>query len=88
MIAMTIRNALHQSAIVTFGVAIAALWLLVAWFQVLDTVSLAGVGAVGTGTTAGVLGLLVLAVTLGLLLVVAGELGQSSPAPNSWPPTE
>lgn len=85
---MSIRSALQQSAVVTFGVAVAGLWLLFAWLEVLDTISLANMGAIGTGATAGILGLGVLTVTLVLVFVIFGELGQSNPRPSTWPPSE
>lgn len=85
---MSIRSALQQSAVVTFGVAVAGLWLLLTWLHVFETIDLSNMSAVGTGTTAGIVGLGVLTVTLGLLFVLFGELGQSSPGPKSWPPSE
>lgn len=85
---MTIRHAVRQSAVVAFAVLVAGLWLILSWLQIFETIDLANMGGLGTGATAGIAGLIVLTVTFGLLFVVFGELGETSPSPDQWPPSE
>lgn len=85
---MSIRTALHQSTVVTLAMAVAALWLLSSWTRLYEAVDLANLEPTGQGAIAGVVGLLVLTITLGLVFVLAGELGEATPGPNQWPPAE
>lgn len=85
---MSIKTALRQSPVVTFAVVVAGLWLLRSWLRVFGRIDLATPSAVGQGALTGIVGLVVLAITLGLLFALVGELGDATPGPNTWPPTE
>lgn len=85
---MSIRTALHRSTVLTLAVAVAALWLLSSWLQIFEAIELANLGPAGQGAIAGVIGLIVLTITLGLVFVLGGELGEATPGPNQWPPAE
>ena len=85
---MSIRTALRQSSVLTFLALIAGLWLLVSWLQIFDTLDFANIGNIGQGALSGIIGLGVLTVTLGLLFILFGELGETSPGPEQWPPSE
>lgn len=85
---MSINTALQQSRVVTFAALVAGLWLLLSWLHVFETLTWSNTTSVGQGAVAGVIGLLVLAITLGFLFVLTGELGSAAPGPNQWPPSE
>ena len=88
---MTLRNGLRQSKLLTFVVLGAFVWLLVALLDLLRSIDLTAVLSpdyVGQGSAAGLVGALVLAIVLGVLVVLYSELGETSPAPDSWPPRE
>ncbi|SEP13778.1 hypothetical protein SAMN04487948_11625 [Halogranum amylolyticum] len=72
---------------VTFGVILAFLWILFTAVRVLDTVELSTVGVTGQGVISGAIGLVVVAIALGLLVVLFSELVESDPTPEVWPPT-
>lgn len=85
---MSIKTALRQTRVVTFAALVAGLWLLLSWLRVFETIDWSNTTALGQGAVAGVIGLLVMAITLGFLFVLAGELGDVAPGPNQWPPSE
>jgi hypothetical protein len=85
---MTIRSALGRSPLVTFAVLVAFLWVLYAGTQVFGLIDVADPGPIGQGAVGGVVGLVVIAIALGLLVVLFGELGESEPGPETWPPSE
>lgn len=85
---MSIRTAVRQSPVLTFAALVAGVWLIFAWFQIFETMDISNTGAIGQGALGGIAGLMVLTVTLGLLFVLFGELGATSPGPSRWPPGE
>lgn len=82
------RNAVRRSPWVTFGLLLATLWILVVWVQLFGALDLSAVGYLGQGALSGVVGLVVMAIALGLLVVLFGELTSSEPGPEPWPPRE
>lgn len=85
---MAVRNALRRSALLTVAAILAGLWLLRTALVVWADIELASAGALGQGAFSGVVGLAVMVIALALLLVFAGELGESEPRPETWPPGE
>lgn len=73
---------------VTFGLLVASLWVLYAGTRVLGLLDFSNTGPVGQGAVGGVVGLVVIAVALGLFVFLFGELGESEPGPETWPPSE
>lgn len=80
------RTAVRRSPVVTFGLLLATLWILLIWIWLFGVVDLSNVGYVGEGALGGVLGLVVMAIALGLLVMLFGELTSSEPRPEPWPP--
>lgn len=85
---MSIRTALRESTLVTYGVLAALVWVLLTWIHVFQLVDLSKTGYLGQGAFSGAVGLLVMTVFLGLLVAVLAELTEHEPAPNTWPPRE
>ena len=85
---MGIRNGLRQSRVVTFGVMAAIAWTALVAYQVAGSVqwlSWSG-GYVGQNSAAGIVGVVVLALSLGLLVTLYAEGTESEPSPEPWPP--
>jgi apolipoprotein N-acyltransferase len=83
--------ALRQSKILTFVVVAAFVWLLFGLLRVATAFDWYAVGAadfLGRNAVGGVLGVLVLAVVLGVLVVLYSELSSAGPTPDTWPPSE
>ncbi|MEF8876044.1 MAG: hypothetical protein V5A60_04945 [Haloarculaceae archaeon] len=90
---MTLRTAIRQSWYVTAFVLVVVAWVVLKAgdvFGAVETLWTApeGGAALGQVAASGVVGLAVMAVFLGLLVVLYGELGEASPAPSAWPPEE
>ena len=92
---MALRTAFSQARIVTIGVLAALLWLVVAGLRIFDSIDFWGAAnagivgdAIGATTAGGVLGLLIIGVTLLLIVNLLGELGETDPTPDTWPPRE
>jgi len=90
---MTLRTAITQSWYVTAFVLLVGGWVVLKAGTILDVMGSVwtapeGGPWVGQVATSGIVGLGVLAVFVGLLVVLYGELGQASPGPNTWPPEE
>ncbi|MFB6161207.1 MAG: hypothetical protein ABEJ61_08535 [Haloferacaceae archaeon] len=85
---MSMRTAVSQAAPITFGLLLAGLWVVVVGIDVFNATLavLWSDTAVGQTAASGVVGLLVIAVTLGLMVVLYGELTETTPAPEAWPP--
>lgn len=91
---MTLRTALGQSRILTFALLLGAFWTLTVAADVLGSMeglfAAASGGVVGSyiGTVAitGLMGVLVMAALLGMLVYLFGEVGQTDPSPEPWPP--
>lgn len=84
---MGTRTALRQNPVLTFGLLFVAGWVVLVGIGVVaaakppdpgDWVGRHGVGAA--------VGLAVLAAFLVLTVAVLGELGESAPLPQEWPP--
>lgn len=85
---MSIRTAVRRTPVLTFVALGAGVWLLLAWIQLFQALDLSNTGFIGHGAIGGILGLIVLTVVLVLLFVLFGELGEASPGPERWPPSE
>lgn len=85
---MGIRTALRQTRWVTLGVLAALLWVLLIGFEVATSFDwfASGTGYVGNTAPGGIIGVAVLAGTAVLLVVLFGELAETDPGPDSWPP--
>lgn len=83
---MGIRTALRQGKAVTFAVLLVGIWTVLVWLDVYVSIEWASADFVGQSFVSGVVGLIVLAVLFGLLVVLYGELGETDPAPDPWPP--
>jgi hypothetical protein len=86
---MSIRTALGQSNVLTFAALGAAGWLGVTVLQVVGTMQPLWSGqSAGQTAATGLVGALVVAISLGLLVALLGELGSTGPGPQAWPPQE
>lgn len=92
---MSLRSALKQSWYVTVPVLAFLGWLLLKTIAVYDLLKTAAAEAagvqgsfVGPAFASGVVGLVVMAITALLLLVLYSELGEATPGPSPWPPEE
>ena len=85
---MSIRNSLGRSPLVTLLVLGAFLWVLLAGFRIFDVLDLSNGGPVGQGAVSGIVGLVVIAIALVLLVAIFGEIGETEPGPEAWPPSE
>jgi hypothetical protein len=88
---MTLRSAIRSSRILTFGIIFVMLWGLLNLYRVATSFNweaLAAPSFIGLNAVGGIAGVVVLAVFLMLLIGLYGELGESDPAPEPWPPTE
>ncbi|WP_224448788.1 hypothetical protein [Haloprofundus salilacus] len=86
---MSLRNGFRQSWVLTFGILAAMAWLTLTALRVFSLVEspLAWTTpTLGTGAMGGLVGIVVMVVFVGVLLVLFGELGESDPAPSTWPP--
>ncbi|MFB6120599.1 MAG: hypothetical protein ABEJ68_05720 [Halobacteriaceae archaeon] len=85
---MGIRNALQKSRVVTFGVLFAIVWTLLATIEVATATDWLSWSTdyVGQNSVAGIIGFVVLAVSLGLLVTLSSETAESEPTPEPWPP--
>lgn len=88
---MSLRNAIDQSRILTFVLLGIGLWLLIALFSVWSTMDnpweVTG-SYVGPNPIGGIIGIVVMAATLILLVVLYSALETEGPAPSAWPPEE
>lgn len=86
---MSFRTAVKQSNVLPVATVGAAAWLGLTVLQVVGTMDpLWGGESVGQTAVTGLVGALVIALSIGMLLVFLGELGHSSPGPQTWPPEE
>lgn len=86
---MGVRTALGQARWVTFGVMLAAVWTLLIAYEVataFDWANWTVEAFLGQAAMSGIVGLLVMAILLGLMVVLYGELSESDPSPDPWPP--
>lgn len=84
---MGTRTALSNSRWIAFGILAAALWLLASWFSVYGRINWNALeDPVGAYGFSGIVGLVVVAVSLGLLVALYGELAEGEPGPDTFPP--
>lgn len=85
---MGVRTSLRNSGLITFALLLAGLWVVVVAVDLAGLVERAFAAGETVGQTAfsGLLGLVVIAVFLGLAFVLYGELSETEPAPSTWPP--
>jgi hypothetical protein len=88
---MGLRTALDQSKLLTFVALGAFVWLLLTLLDVAGEIDVFAAGStdfVGFNATAGIAGIVVLAVVLGVLVALYSEITETDPAPETWPPSE
>lgn len=88
---MGLRNAVSQSWVLTAMATGIGLWfayIAVQTFAASENVWTFSGSYVGTNAVGGLAGVAVLAGIVALLFVYFGELGESDPAPQAWPPEE
>ncbi|MFB6236125.1 MAG: hypothetical protein ABEH81_04345 [Halopenitus sp.] len=86
---MSVRTALKQARWITLGVMLAVVWTLVVVAEVASSFAWANWAVqdfVGQSAMSGIVGLAVMAILLGLLVVLYGELSETEPNPTPWPP--
>lgn len=86
---MSMRTAVRQTRWVTFAVLAATAWTLLIAYEVataFDWTQVTGRDFAGQAATSGVVGLVVMVVFVGLLVVLYGELTETEPTPDTWPP--
>jgi len=85
---MALRTALETNKMVVAAVLLFAGWMAITALQVFETMNAVTLGneVIGQGGMSGVIGLLVMAGTGGLLLLLYSELGETDPAPEPFPP--
>ncbi len=88
---MGLRTALQQSKILAFVVAAVFVWLLLGLIRVATAFNWYAVSAgdfLGRNALGGIAGIVVLLVLLGVLIALYGELSETEPTPDTWPPSE
>jgi hypothetical protein len=85
---MSMRTAARQSPLLLAAVLLFTGWVVLTAFRVFDAVPAIWTGSAEVGQTwlGGLVGLLVLLVVVGLLVALYGELAESSPVPETFPP--
>lgn len=85
---MSLRTAIRQGRSITLVVFIAAAWTILSGLTVLEITgsSLAVSETVGQTSLAGIVGVLIMAVGLGLLVVLFAEMSHETPTPEPFPP--
>lgn len=85
---MTSRNAIRNSPVLAGVLLLAALWVLLTLMNVFNARGPLNGEWVGANGVAGLVGVVVLAIILGLAVVVFADLGESEPQPEAFPPQE
>jgi ABC-type siderophore export system fused ATPase/permease subunit len=88
---MSTQTALKQSKVLTFVVIGIFLWLLLTLVRVASAFDLTAVSAsdfIGRNALGGVVGVVVMLILLGVLVALLGELMETDPLPDTWPPSE
>lgn len=84
---MGTRTAIRQNPVVTFGLLFVVGWTALVALGVAAGAKFPEYGDwVGRHGVGGIVGLAVLATFLILAIAVLGELGETRPAPEEWPP--
>lgn len=88
---MSLRNALQNSQILTFGIIAGAVWILLNLITVVgafDWYAANPSNFIGQNAIGGIVGIVVLLIILGGLITLYSEAGETEPTPQSWPPSE
>ncbi|UIO99554.1 hypothetical protein Hbl1158_13655 [Halobaculum sp. CBA1158] len=88
---MGLRTAVSQSWVLTTMATAFALWAgyhAVQAFALSENIWAFDGSYVGTNAVGGLVGVAVLVAFVALLFVLLGELGESDPSPEAWPPEE
>lgn len=88
---MSLRTALQNSRILTFGIIAAFVWTLINLITVVgafDWYAAASGDFVGQNAVGGIVGVVVLLIILGAFVTLYSETGETEPRPQSWPPSE
>lgn len=83
---MSLREALGQARLLTLLVLAGMGWIVFTAAKVLGDINYWNPADVGHTAATGVVGLVVLAAVFVAALSLFGELGESEPAPDAWPP--
>lgn len=85
---MSLREAFEQSQLLTVVVLAAIAWLLFSVGRVLSQFDFWAGESVGMTADAGVVGVLVMGITLVFAAALLGAFGHDEPAPEAWPPED
>ncbi|WP_458261322.1 hypothetical protein [Haloparvum sp. AD34] len=84
---MSMRNAFQHNKFVLGGVVAFAIWTVLTFINVATSMGpLTLDNWVGQHGVGGVIGLVALAIVIGLALTTYGTLAEDDPAPEEWPP--
>ena len=83
---MSLRQSLGNTRLLALALLAGMAWIGFTAVQVLGSIEYWAPAAVGQTAGAGVVGLLVLTIVFVLSLSLFGSLGESDPAPQTWPP--
>lgn len=88
---MALKNAVSQSWVLTAmatGIGLWCAYIAVQTFARIETIWAFDGSYIGANPVGGLAGIAVLVGIVALLFVYLGELGESDPAPEAWPPDE
>lgn len=88
---MSLRTALQNSRLLTFGIIAGFVWILLNLITVVgafDWYAAASGDFIGQNAVGGIVGAVVLLVILGGFITLYSEAGETDAAPESWPPSE
>ncbi|MFC4247003.1 hypothetical protein ACFOZ7_08320 [Natribaculum luteum] len=88
---MTIRTALRTSRLATYAILFVLVWLLLTTYRVatsFDWSTITSPSFTGPNAVGGIVGVVVLIALVMLLIALYGELSETEPAPEPWPPSE
>jgi len=88
---MGTQTALKQSKVLTFVIAGIFLWMLLTLIRVataFDWTAVSAADFIGRNALGGVVGVLVMLILLGVMITLFGELTETEPLPDTWPPSE
>ncbi|UPV73760.1 hypothetical protein M0R89_14585 [Halorussus limi] len=87
---MSLRTAAKRAPILLAGVVLFGAWVALNLFRVFDAIPSLWTGGTGVGQTllGGLVGLLVMLTVVVLLVGLYSAISESSPAPESFPPTD
>ena len=84
---MGTRTALSNSRWITFAVLAVGVWMMATWFSVFGRIDWSALDdPIGPYGYSGLVGLVVMAIAIGLLVVLYAELAEGEPGPDTFPP--